>query len=299
MNWSDSLWRAGHARTRESIRRELQRHAPKRAEIRGNGIAGLDRKGHEGRPGRHHFSRLERDAEAREFVGEPGKRQARVAEDVGALAGMLGAAGDTPLRRMGREVHAPPVGRHLRAEDEVMGTGIVGDDLRRPDLGRQLNPDYVASLRQQETPLIRRITIVVADGLSALAPSLHALPMLTRLREALPDWDIDPVLATQARVALADDIGELRLANISLIFIGERPGLKSPDSLGAYLTYAPRRGRTDAERNCVSNIRPAGLSYDEATFRLAHLIQSAYTLGASGTQLKDDSDSIPPMLESA
>lgn len=171
--------------------------------------------------------------------------------------------------------------------------------LRRPDLGRQLNPDYVASLRQQETPLIRRITIVVADGLSALAPSLHALPMLTRLREALPDWDIDLVLATQARVALADDIGELRLANISLIFIGERPGLKSPDSLGAYLTYAPRRGRTDAERNCVSNIRPAGLSYDEATFRLAHLIQSSYALGASGTQLKDDSDSIPPMLESA
>ncbi|WP_047488735.1 ethanolamine ammonia-lyase subunit EutC [Terriglobus sp. TAA 43] len=171
--------------------------------------------------------------------------------------------------------------------------------LRRPDLGRQLNPECLASLKEDDAPSIRRITIVVADGLSALAPSLHALPMLTRLRDALPDWELDPVLATQARVALADDIGELRHANISLIFIGERPGLKSPDSLGAYLTYAPRRGRTDAERNCVSNIRPAGLSYDEAAFRLAHLIQSAYALGASGTQLKDDSDSIPPMLESA
>ncbi|MEZ2345571.1 ethanolamine ammonia-lyase subunit EutC [Terriglobus sp. RCC_193] len=170
--------------------------------------------------------------------------------------------------------------------------------LRRPDLGRQLHPDCVASLRQEEAPSIRRITIVVADGLSALAPTLHALPMLVRLREALPDWELDPVLATQARVALADDIGELRRAQLSLIFIGERPGLKSPDSLGAYLTYGPRRGRTDAERNCVSNIRPAGLSYDEAAFRLAHLIQSAYALGASGTQLKDDSDAIPPMLES-
>jgi ethanolamine ammonia-lyase small subunit len=167
--------------------------------------------------------------------------------------------------------------------------------LRRPDLGRQLHPDCVASLRQDEEPPIQRITVVVADGLSALAPTLHALPMLMRLREALPGWDIDTVLATQARVALADDIGELRLAKISLIFIGERPGLKSPDSLGAYLTYGPRRGRTDAERNCVSNIRPAGLPYDEAAFRLAHLIQSAYALKASGTQLKDDSDSIPPM----
>ncbi|SDF37232.1 ethanolamine ammonia-lyase subunit EutC [Terriglobus roseus] len=168
--------------------------------------------------------------------------------------------------------------------------------LRRPDLGRQLDPNCIALLQQEGMPRIKRITIVVADGLSALAPSLHALPMLTRLRDALPDWELDPVVATQARVALADDIGELRLANISLIFIGERPGLKSPDSLGAYLTYAPRRGRTDAERNCVSNIRPAGLSYDEAAFRLAHLIQSAYALGVSGTQLKDDSDSILPML---
>lgn len=170
--------------------------------------------------------------------------------------------------------------------------------LRHPDLGRRLHPDCIASLRQDETPRIKRMTVVVADGLSALAPTMHAAPMLTRLRDALPDWEIDTILATQARVALADDIGELRLATLSLILIGERPGLKSPDSLGAYLTFAPRRGRMDAERNCVSNIRPEGLSYDEATFRLAHLIQAAYTLGASGTQLKDDSDSIQPLMES-
>ncbi|MEK6398190.1 MAG: ethanolamine ammonia-lyase light chain EutC, partial [Terriglobus sp.] len=101
--------------------------------------------------------------------------------------------------------------------------------LRYPDRGRKLHPDCVDSLRQNKSPFIKRITVVVADGLSALAPSLHALPMLTRLRDALPDWEIDTILATQARVALADDIGELRLATLSLILIGERPGLKSPD----------------------------------------------------------------------
>lgn len=169
--------------------------------------------------------------------------------------------------------------------------------LRRPDLGRRLHADYTASLQQLDPLPMKRISVVVADGLSALAPTLHALPMLLRLRDALPDWELDTVLATQARVALADDIGELRHAEIALILIGERPGLKSPDSLGAYLTYRPRRGRMDAERNCVSNIRPEGLSYDEATFRLAHLIQSAHRLGATGTQLKDDSDSLPPLLK--
>ena len=145
-------------------------------------------------------------------------------------------------------------------------------------------------MQQDETPSRKRITVVVADGLSALAPTLHAVPMLLRLRDALLNWELDIVLATQARVALADDIGELRRADIALILIGERPGLKSPDSLGAYLTYQPRRGRMDSERNCISNIRTEGLSYDEATFRLAHLVRSAHALGTSGTQLKDDSD---------
>lgn len=169
--------------------------------------------------------------------------------------------------------------------------------LRRPDLGRRLHPDCADSLKQLDHPHAKRITVVVADGLSALAPTLHALPMLLRLRDALPEWEIDAILATQARVALADDIGELRGAEIALIFIGERPGLKSPDSLGAYLTYRPRRGRMDSERNCVSNIRPEGLVYDDATFRLAHLVRSAHRLGVSGTQLKDDSDSLLAQLE--
>lgn len=169
--------------------------------------------------------------------------------------------------------------------------------LRRPDLGRRLHPDCAESLQQLSDVHSKRITIVVADGLSSLAPTLHALPMLLRLRDALPDWELDTVLATQARVALADDIGELRQATVALILIGERPGLKSPDSLGAYLTYRPRRGRMDSERNCVSNIRTGGLSYDEATFRLTHLVRSSHALGVSGTQLKDDSDFHPSLLE--
>jgi len=169
--------------------------------------------------------------------------------------------------------------------------------LRRPDLGRLLHPECVASLKPHTSSSGKRMTTVVADGLSALAPTQHALPMLLRLRDALPDWELDIIIATNARVALADDIGELRGAEIALILIGERPGLKSPDSLGAYLTYRPRRGRMDSERNCVSNIRTEGLTYDEATFRLAHLVRSAHSLGVSGTQLKDDSDSMPFLFE--
>lgn len=161
--------------------------------------------------------------------------------------------------------------------------------LRRPDLGRRLHADSVAVL--QDKGAARRLTVVVADGLSALAPARHAVPLLLTLRELLSDWDLDDVvIATQARVALADEVGALRGAEATLILIGERPGLKSPDSLGAYLTYGPRLGRTDAERNCVSNIRPEGLTYDVAAHRLAHLLRRARELTGSGTMLKDDSD---------
>jgi ethanolamine ammonia-lyase small subunit len=162
--------------------------------------------------------------------------------------------------------------------------------LRRPDLGRSLHQACIEALRPKGPTKVGVLTVVVADGLSALAPASHATAMLERLRAGLTGWTLDPiVLATQARVALGDEIGEIRRAEAVLVLIGERPGLRSPDSLGAYLTYRPRRGRMDSERNCVSNIRPAGLSYSQASFRLLHLLSQARALGATGVSLKDDS----------
>jgi ethanolamine ammonia-lyase small subunit len=139
--------------------------------------------------------------------------------------------------------------------------------------------------------------VVLADGLSARATQAHALPLVLALRahlEAVGDAAGVAlgavVVATQGRVALGDEIGERLGADAVLVLIGERPGLSSPDSLGAYLTWAPRRGRRDAERNCVSNIRPEGQSPAQAAARLAWLLGAARRLGATGVALKDESD---------
>jgi ethanolamine ammonia-lyase small subunit len=161
--------------------------------------------------------------------------------------------------------------------------------LHRPDLGRRLATECVSKLQ----PLSRsdkRLTVVIADGLSSLAPERHALPLLKLLKRQLVDWELDEiVLANQARVALADEIGWIRGAEAVVILIGERPGLTAVDSLGVYLTYKPHVGRSDAERNCISNIRPAGLSYEEAVHKLIYLLREAKVLGATGIHLKDDS----------
>ena len=165
--------------------------------------------------------------------------------------------------------------------------------LRRPDLGRTLDLACIEGLRPEQSPTKGMLTVVVADGLSSLAPASHALPLLQHLRNMLTDWTLDSVvLATQARVALEDEIGQLRQAEAVLMLIGERPGLKSPDSLGAYLTYRPCAGFTDAERNCVSNIRGGGLSYEHAAFKLRHLLAGARAYGSSGVTLKDESDAL-------
>lgn len=172
--------------------------------------------------------------------------------------------------------------------------------LRRPDLGRRLSDDSAAALRvrvetndasDSESDSLWDVIFVVADGLSSQAAERHALPLLQLVRARLPDWRIGPVVvATQSRVALGDDVGELLRARLVVILIGERPGLSSPDSLGLYLTYAPRRGTSDALRNCISNVRPEGLTYEAAAFKLCHLLKEARRVKLTGVHLKDDSD---------
>ncbi len=165
--------------------------------------------------------------------------------------------------------------------------------LRRPDLGRRLTTESVerlAKLRHDEFD----VAIVVADGLSSRAVASHAAPLLARLPPIFAAIGLTraPVVFAQgARVALGDEIGERLGARLVLVLIGERPGLSAPDSLGAYMTFAPRVGRTDAERNCVSNIRPDGLDFETASFKIGWLIAAAMTRGMSGVGLKDESDS--------
>lgn len=170
--------------------------------------------------------------------------------------------------------------------------------LRRPDWGRRLDETSrhaLARHAEQRPDRQSGPVLVVADGLSSLAVMRHAPPLLAALAEYLPDMQSMPlVIACQSRVALGDEIGELLGAEQVAVLIGERPGLSSPDSLGIYLTHAPRVGRTDAERNCISNIRPEGLDYRNAARKLAYLMAGARRLGRSGVALKDDSDSVLP-----
>lgn len=166
--------------------------------------------------------------------------------------------------------------------------------LRRPDLGRALHPDSAETLRHDAagTPQPLDVVFILADGLSALAVERHALPLLDATLALLKHGlSIGPVcIVTQARVAIGDEIGQRLGANLAVLLIGERPGLSSSDSLGVYLTWEPRPGRTDAERNCISNIRGTeGLSYAEAAHRIVHYIAEARRLHTTGIALKDPS----------
>jgi len=164
--------------------------------------------------------------------------------------------------------------------------------LLRPDLGRRLHPDDANRLRQHAGPNPTcELAIVVADGLSSAAVQQHAAPLLAALKAHLQtDWAATPlVLAEQGRVAIGDDIGELLGARLVVILIGERPGLSSPASLGIYITYSPHVGRMDSERNCISNVRPEGLPYDQAAHKLAWLCRAALRGQVTGVALKDDS----------
>jgi ethanolamine ammonia-lyase small subunit len=173
--------------------------------------------------------------------------------------------------------------------------------LRRPDLGRKLNEVSRSAIKDKnchpdaerskaEGPAFWDAVFIIADGLSAIAPQRHAISVLREVISKLKGWHIAPIIiASQARVALGNEIGELLNAEMTIMLIGERPGLSSPDSLGIYLTYKPRVGCTDADRNCISNVRPEGLSYEAAAFKLHHLMLAARRIGQSGIALKDES----------
>jgi len=166
--------------------------------------------------------------------------------------------------------------------------------LRRPDLGRRLSDESRQALAQRQRPAQSNdVVFVIGDGLSAFAASKQAIPLLQAVRPKLADWRVGPVVvARQARVALGDEIGELLGAKIVVMLIGERPGLSSPDSLGIYITYAPKTGCSDAQRNCISNVRPEGLDYPLAAHKLHYLLTQARKLGMTGVGLKDDSDAL-------
>lgn len=163
--------------------------------------------------------------------------------------------------------------------------------IQRPDLGRILDNESRTLLQARASNESPDVVFVIADGLSALAIERHGPPLIEMIHTYLvrEGWRIAPCcLVSQGRVAIGDEIGALLDARLSVVLIGERPGLSSPDSLGAYLTWNPLPGRSNAERNCISNIRPRGLSYQAAAFKLLHLMQQARTRKLSGIGLKED-----------
>jgi ethanolamine ammonia-lyase small subunit len=164
--------------------------------------------------------------------------------------------------------------------------------LRRPDLGRRLSPETRERLAAMAGPA-PDLLILVADGLSSTGVAANAGNVVAALVPLLrkSEWSLAPILlAAQGRVALGDDAGEMLGARAVLVLIGERPGLSSPDSLGAYLTWGPRVGRKDSERNCISNIRRGGLSAEEAAFKIHWLLREAFRRKLTGVQLKDQSN---------
>jgi ethanolamine ammonia-lyase small subunit len=164
--------------------------------------------------------------------------------------------------------------------------------LQRPDLGRRLDETSRATLADLR-PAKWELVLIVADGLSALAVERHVPVLLRELLPRLESWRVAPIcIVEQGRVAIGDEIGEALGAQLGVVLIGERPGLSSPDSLGAYITWQPRPGRTDAERNCISNIRAEGLSYEQAAAQLDFYLTEARRRELTGVALKENSNLI-------
>lgn len=190
------------------------------------------------------------------------------------------------IEPLGLPIHAV----HSQAADRAVY-------LQRPDLGRQLSDDDRETLQKTPSASVRTdVAFVIGDGLSALAVERHAADLLSAVVPKLQEQDLSiaPIaIAEQARVALGDEIGDALNADLVVMLIGERPGLSSPDSLGIYLTWAPKRGRMDSERNCISNVRPEGLTIAAAAHKLIYLITAARQKRLTGVMLKDESTALP------
>jgi ethanolamine ammonia-lyase small subunit len=199
-------------------------------------------------------------------------------------------------------VHAPLDVPRLTSDLATLGLPVLAvasaaqdrqQYLMRPDLGRRLSADAAAVLSRHAIS-DHDVAFVISDGLSACAVQAHAAPVLADTLPTLRSegWRIAPlVVALRGRVALGDAIATALHAAIAVVLIGERPGLSAPDSMGAYLTWQPTAQTTDAERNCISNIRPAGLGYADTAFRLTRLLRAMRARQVSGVALKDDADS--------
>jgi ethanolamine ammonia-lyase small subunit len=197
-------------------------------------------------------------------------------------------------------VHAPLDATKLAADLSALGAPVISvasaaadrqTYLMRPDLGRSLAAGADAALAAQRGDY--DVAFVIADGLSARAVQLHAQPVLCRTMAALraEGWKIAPlVIVRHGRVAAGDAVAAALSTKCVAVLIGERPGLSAPDSMGAYLTWQPHAQSNDAERNCISNIRPEGIDCDAAAFKLTHLLRAMRMRGLSGVALKDDSD---------
>lgn len=167
--------------------------------------------------------------------------------------------------------------------------------LQRPDLGRTLSSASINKLKQVEKPSQGYdIALVLVDGLSSTGVQQHGALLCQTIVDKLTSQSLSVsriCLVAQGRVAIGDEIGFLLNANSTVLIVGERPGLSSPDSLGIYYTYHPQPGLNDASRNCISNVRPAGLSIADASEKLVWLVNQSFKRKLSGVNLKDNSKS--------
>jgi ethanolamine ammonia-lyase small subunit len=174
---------------------------------------------------------------------------------------------------------------------ELMSQAVTRERyLQRPDLGRLPNEASIALL--QSVASQNDVSLIVADGLSATAINNHAPSLVLQLVESIRATGLVPgpiSIVRHARVAIGDNIGEALLSKLTVMLIGERPGLSAADSLSAYLTYNPAPGTTDEARNCVSNIRPKGLALSLAAQKIMYLVEAAFARRLTGIQLKDES----------